>query len=178
MKFINIIGSSIVLLSNIYVSFNHTIMLFQLGGFTGNIALAGVIGAETTFLLGVLNVTVAKLKGEKAGVPAYAGFYLGVSLILWSNIHAGLNYGITGIILGAIIPVSLIIAEAIIGRAILHTTPTTPVVEEQKDDPLLQVALDLYQKNGKIPSRRSFMETAKATEWQARKTIDSLRAMV
>lgn len=178
MKIINIIGATIVLLANIYVSFNHSIELFKLGGFTGEIAYMGVIGAEVTFLLGVLNMTVSKLKGEKTGSPAYAGFYLGVSLILWSNIHAGLKAGVIGIILGAVTPASLIVAETIIGRAILHKPPETPKIEEQKeDDPLLKTAFELYQKNGKIPSRRSFMQAAKATEWQARKTIENLKAM-
>lgn len=180
MKIINIIGAAIVLLANIYVSFNHSIELFRMGGFSGEIAYMGVIGAEVTFLLGVLNVTVAKLKGEKAGYPAYAGFYLGVALILWSNIHAGLMFGVTGIILGAVTPVSLIVAESIIGRAIIHVTPTSQKVEEdpEQEDTLLKSALELYQKNGKVPSRRSFMQAFKATEWQARKTLESLKAMI
>ena len=191
MKLINIIGATIVLLANIYVSFNHSIELFQLGGFTGELAYMGVVGAETTFLLGVLNMVVSKVKGEKAGLPAYAGFYLGVSLILWSNIHAGSKAGIVGIILGAVTPASLIVAEAIIGRAILHRPPEGCKVEEEEflpttgnphecpenshEDCLLETALELYQKNGKIPSRRSFMQVANATEWQARKIIEVLK---
>lgn len=177
-KIINIIGAAIVLLANIYVSFNHSIELFRLGGFEREIAYMGVIGAEVTFLLGVLNVTVSKLKGEKAGIPAYAGFYLGVSLILWSNIHAGLKAGIIGIILGAVTPASLIVAEAIIGRAILHTSQTVEDEPVQEEDTLLKAAFKLYQENGKIPSRRGFMQAVRATEWQARKTIESLKAMV
>jgi len=46
LKIINIIGAAIVLLANIYVSFNHSLELFRLGGFSGELAYAGVIGAE------------------------------------------------------------------------------------------------------------------------------------
>lgn len=162
-----------------------------MGGFTGDLAYVGVVGAEVTFLLGVLNMTISKLKGEDPGVPAKAGFSLGVTLILWSNIHSGISAGITGIILGAVTPASLIVAEAIIGRAILHRVPEGSKMEDEEilptpdnsqdnpdnsqEDSLLETALELYQKNGKIPSRRSFMQIAKATEWQARKTIESLK---
>lgn len=173
MKIINIVGATIVLLANIYVSFNHSIELFRLGGFSGAIAYMGVIGAEVTFLLGVLNITVSKLKGEYAGRPAYAGFYLGVLLIIWSNVHAGLDFGVIGIILGAATPASLIVAESIIGRAILHKPPSHP--ETGEEDDLLKAALEIYQETGKIPSRRSFMEKTNITEWQARKTLSNLK---
>lgn len=176
MKIINIVGATIVLLANVYVSFNHSIELFRLGGFDGELAYIGVVGAEVTFLLGVLNITVAKLKGIKAGYPSYAGFYLGVTLILWSNIYAGLGAGVFGIILGAATPLSLIIAESIIGRAILHKPPS--IGDAKEEDGLLRSAMELYQKTGKIPSRRSFMEESNATEWQARKTISELKSVV
>ncbi len=174
LRVINIIGATIVLLANIYVSFNHSIELFRLGGFDGELAYIGVVGAEVTFLLGVLNITVAKLKGVKAGYPSYAGFYLGVTLILWSNIYAGLGAGVFGIILGAATPLSLIIAESIIGRAILHKPPS--IEEGKEEDGLLKTALELYEKTGKIPSRRSLMEETSATEWQARQTLSNLKS--
>jgi hypothetical protein len=181
LKLINITGAAIVLLSNIYVSFNHSIELFRQGGFSGNLAYVGVIGAEVTFLMGALNMVVSKLKGENAELPAKLGFILGVSLILWSNIHAGLGAGITGIILGAVTPVSLIIAEMIIGRAIVQKTEehsrSVTVVEEAKDS-LMETALQLYRTNGKIPSRRSFMDIANISEWQARKTIETLKESI
>ena len=120
MRVLNIIGASIVLIANVYVSFTHSIELFKSGGFSNELAYMGVIGAETTFLLVVLNLVVSKLKGEKVGPPAYAGFYLGVMLILWSNIAAGVSAGVVGIILGAVTPASLIVSEMILTKAILQ----------------------------------------------------------
>lgn len=183
MKIINIIGAAIVLLANIFVSFNHSLELFRLGGFGGSLAIIGVVGAEVAFLLGVLNMTVSKLRGIPPGLPAYIGFLLGVSLILWSNIRAGLMAGITGIVLGAYTPMSLIVAEMILGRAILQQSPEVSKVEyeipkELQGDTLLETALELYRRDGKIPSRNSLMQETKATEWQARKVIENLKDMV
>ena len=80
MRFFNIIGAFGVLTCNIIVSYNHSIELFQSGGFHGWMAHVAVIGAETTFILGALNIVVARLRGVSPGAPAVLGGLLGVAL--------------------------------------------------------------------------------------------------
>jgi RNA polymerase sigma factor (sigma-70 family) len=68
-------------------------------GVHGWMAHVAVIAAEITFIMGGL---------------------LGVAVVTWSNVAAGWSYGWVGIILGATTPLSLIIAESILSRAILQ----------------------------------------------------------
>lgn len=120
MRGINITGALVVLLCNLVVSYNHSIQLFQAGGFTGWMAHVAVVAAETTFILGALNIVVARTRGNPPGAPAILGGLLGVALVSWSNVSAGWEKGITGILLGLATPASLIVAEAILSRAILQ----------------------------------------------------------
>ncbi|MBN2910990.1 hypothetical protein JQC72_15975 [Polycladomyces sp. WAk] len=120
MRYINVIGAIIVLVANMIVSYNHSIQLFQSGGFHGWMAHVAVIGSECTFVMGALNIVVSRLKGVSPGVPAMLGGLLGVALVSWSNVAAGWEYGITGVLLGLATPASLIVAEAILSRAILQ----------------------------------------------------------
>lgn len=102
------------------VSYSHTLALFGMGGFTGIFQHMAVIAVEVTFLLGALNMVVSRFKGQHPGIPAIIGGLFGVGIVGWGNIEAGVNYGIHGIVLGAAIPISLIIAESILSKAILQ----------------------------------------------------------
>ena len=124
MKAINIIGAFLVLVCNLVVSFHHSIDLFRAGGF-GGLAIVAVVGVEVTFLLGALNLVVARMKRQPPGAPAVAGGLLGTGLVAWSNVAAGWEYGLVGILLGLATPASLLVAEGILSRAIIHKTPAT-----------------------------------------------------
>ena len=132
MRVFNILGGLGVLLCNIVVSYNHSIELFQSGGFEGWMAHVAVIGAETTFILGALNIVVARLRGVSPGAPAILGGLLGVTLVSWSNAAAGWSYGLPGILLGLATPASLIVAEAMISREILHRRAAMENLEKGK----------------------------------------------
>ncbi|MFS8513160.1 MAG: hypothetical protein LOD87_05505 [Planifilum fulgidum] len=116
MKIINILGAFIVLGCNLWVSFTHTLDLFRAGGFSGGLEIIATVGVETVFLMGAFNIVVSRLRGVSPGVPAILGGLLGVALVSWSNVSAGWEYGITGILLGLATPASLIVAEAILSR--------------------------------------------------------------
>lgn len=199
MKAINIIGAALVLLANLAVSYNHSIQLFQSGGFTGWMAHVAVIGAETTFILGALNLVVSRLRGESPGAPAILGGLLGVGLVSWSNVAAGVAYGWTGILLGLATPASLMVAEAILSRAIIQSHPEgveshqealenhpesvenhQEVLEnhqeelESMEDPL-KVAREVLEAEGELPTRRQLMDLAQCSEWKARKALQQLR---
>mgnify|MGYP001175444395 CR=1 FL=1 len=120
MKALNIVGGSIVLFCVVVVSYSHTLALFGMGGFTGIFQHMAVIAIEVTFLLGALNLVVSRMRGVSPGVPATIGGIFGIAVVGWGNVEAGIDYGLHGIILGAAIPVSLIIAESILSRAILQ----------------------------------------------------------
>ena len=132
MRVFNILGGLGVLLCNIVVSYNHSIELFQSGGYEGWMAHVAVIGAETTFILGALNIVVARLRGVSPGAPAILGGLLGVALVSWSNAAAGWSYGLPGILLGLATPASLIVAEAMISREILHRRAAMENSEKEK----------------------------------------------
>lgn len=118
MRVLNVLGASLVLVCALVVSFNHSISLFIAGGF-GALAVWGVVGVETTFLLGALNIVVARMRHQSPGWPAYAAGALGTVLVGWSNVAAGLPYGWTGVLLGAAIPLALLISEGMLSRALL-----------------------------------------------------------
>ncbi len=131
MKFWNIIGAFTVLTCSVIVSFNHSIELAHLGGYSGALAVLAVVAGECTFLLGALNIVYFRLKSESPGGPAKAGFISGLLLILLSNIQAGwgspiFSPSVTGIIWGVYIPVNLIISESILSKAILQHTKASP----------------------------------------------------
>jgi len=100
-------------------------------------AHVAVVGCEVTFLLGALNLVVSRMKGESPGAPAILGGLLGVLMVGWSNVSAGWEYGITGILLGLATPAALVISEAILSRAILQHSKkeeaTPSQVEEERE---------------------------------------------
>jgi hypothetical protein len=120
MKALNITGAFVVLICNLVVSFDHSLELFRAGGFTGRLAYLAVIGAEVTFIMGALNLVSSRMRGISPGLPATSGFILGVLLVSWANVSAGWSYGLTGVLLGLATPISLIIVEAILSRAIIN----------------------------------------------------------
>ena len=95
-------------------------------------AHVAVIGAETTFILGALNIVVARSRGVSPGAPAILGGLLEVALVSWSNAAAGWSYGLPGILLGLATPASLIVAEAMISREILHRRSAMENSEKEK----------------------------------------------
>lgn len=88
----------------------------------------GTIAVEVTFIMGALNLVSSRMRGVSPGLPATAGFILGVLLVSWSNTAAGWSHGITGILLGLATPMSLIVAESILSRAIIQRKKSTKEV--------------------------------------------------
>jgi len=123
MRGLNIFGAMVVLAANLYVSFNHTLDLFESAGFTGNRAVVATIGAEAGFLVGVVNLVVARFKGIQPGWPAKASGVLGLFLVGWSNVAAGWPYGVVGVALGLYIPAMMFATEANLGWS-LSNKPT------------------------------------------------------
>ena len=123
MRGLNIFGAMVVLAANLYVSFNHTLDLFESAGFTGNRAVVATIGAEAGFLVGVVNLVVARFKGIQPGWPAKASGALGLFLVGWSNVAAGWPYGVVGVALGLYIPAMMFATEANLGWS-LSNKPT------------------------------------------------------
>lgn len=130
----NILVSLIIILLNVYVSWNHTLELFHEAGFTreGYMDIAGVCAVELTFLLGSCHVIGARVKGRKPGWGSILTGALGVGLIMWSNIRAGVDYGITGVIIGIAVPLSIILCETILADAW-----RSQVEEQEKEQPVL-----------------------------------------
>lgn len=123
MRGLNIGGALVVLLANLYVSFNHTLDLFRSAGFVGNQAVVATIGAEAGFLVGVVNLVVARFKGIRPSWPAKASGALGLFLVGWSNVAAGWPYGLVGVALGLYIPAMMFTTEANLGWS-LSNKPT------------------------------------------------------
>lgn len=205
MRAISMIGAVVVLVVNILISYNHSLELFISGKFTGWMAHAGVIGIETTFIVGALYIIACRMKGISPGVPAYAAGIQGVLLVTWSNVSAGwsgLNEMLpvpVGVILGIQIPISLIIMESILSRAIIKRpskiddeipeaervepeesqTSQVDFEESHKDDEEkktpLEVAIDYYESNGELPTIARLEELADTSTWKARKALAELR---
>src|SRR5690606_21191555 len=74
---------------------------------------------EALFLVSATNIVFAKTRGVPPGTPLYAGFFLGLSVVFWGNVQAGLDYGITGAIIGGLIPVTLVVGESILAFALV-----------------------------------------------------------
>lgn len=115
----NILVSLVIILLNVYVSWNHTLELFHEAGFKreGYMDIAGVCAVELTFLLGSCHVIGARMKGRKPGWGSVLTGALGVGLIMWSNIRAGVDYGLTGVMIGIAVPLSIILCETILADA-------------------------------------------------------------
>lgn len=134
----NIIVSLIIILLNVYVSWNHTLELFHKAGFTrqGYMDIAGVCAVELTFLLGSCHIIGARMKGRVPGIGSILTGCLGVALIMWSNISAGVSHGITGVIIGIVVPLSIIACETILADA-WRTQVQTQTTPEEQEEPKL-----------------------------------------
>lgn len=114
MKKLYIFGTLAVLVSTLVVSFNHTLALFRTGGYTEGLEWWATIGAETAFLMGVVKIVNSRRNGTSPGWAAIMLFMLGLSVVGWSNVLAGLDRGLTGILLGVLIPLFLFGAESVL----------------------------------------------------------------
>ena len=118
MKGINVLGALISLGCAIYVSFNHTLDLYRSGGYTGKLAYAAAIGVEVVFVVGTLNLIIETLNGRPLTWPIIAASALGISVVTWSNVAAGWQYGVTGILLGISTPISVWVAKAMLSKVL------------------------------------------------------------
>lgn len=143
MRFLNIFIGLVILICIIFVSYSHTVLLFNSVGIVGWKGHLATIAVEATFILSCFNLVVTRLKKYKPGFFAIAGFFYGSGLTAWSNISFSFEYGITGWILGAAIPVGLWIAEGIISHSLLRK-PTNQVTDQPT------VSNQTIQPNGKV----------------------------
>src|SRR5690606_12272286 len=142
----------------------------------------------------------ARLRGRSPDIPAILAGILGVFIVGWSNVKAGWEYGKVGITLGAVVPASMIIAEANLARTIMRIMEATkenlevtseeppevstqqaeaPQIEveeitEEPPDPL-EVARRIWEEKGRIPKIREVMEEAECSEWHAREARKKLK---
>mgnify|MGYP001236390292 FL=1 len=119
MRIFSIIGSLVVLACVLVVSYSHTYALMVSVGFHGIFGHFAVVAFEALFLVSATNIVFAKTRGVPPGTPLYAGFFLGLSVVFWGNVQAGLDYGITGAIIGGLIPVTLVVGESILAFALV-----------------------------------------------------------
>src|SRR5690606_1398902 len=119
MRIFSIIGSLVVLACVLVVSYSHTYALMVSVGFHGIFGHFAVVAFEALFLVSATNIVFAKTRGGPPGTPLYAGFFLGLSVVFWGNVQAGLDYGITGAIIGGLIPVTLVVGESILAFALV-----------------------------------------------------------
>lgn len=119
MRIFSIIGSLVVLACVLVVSYSHTYALMVSVGFHGIFGHFAVVAFESLFLVSATNIVFAKTRGVPPGTPLYAGFFLGLSVVFWGNVQAGLDYGITGAIIGGLIPVTLVVGESILAFALV-----------------------------------------------------------
>lgn len=119
MRIFSIIGSLVVLACVVVVSYSHTYALMESVGFHGVFGHFAVIAFEALFLVSVTNIVFAKTKGVPPGTPLYLGSFLGLSVVFWGNVRAGMVYGITGAIIGGLIPVTLVVGESILAFSLI-----------------------------------------------------------
>lgn len=120
MKALNLFCAGAVLLCALVLSYHHSVELMAAGGYQGIYRHLAVVLAELTFLAGAANVVLARIQKRPPGIPPVLGALFGVALTGWANISAGVEYGITGILLGAMVPVALVISEAILAHFLLR----------------------------------------------------------
>lgn len=125
MRGLTIFVSFIVLVCVVIISYSHSLALFEMGGFTGYFRHLGVIVVEATFVLGFLNIVIARFQGRSPGKPAVVGGIYGVLLVGWANIQAGLDYGLYGVLLGVAMPIGLVITESILAHALIRSRNTS-----------------------------------------------------
>jgi len=125
MKALNLFCAGAVLLCALVLSYHHSVELMAAGGYQGIYRHLAVVLAELTFLAGAANVVLARIQKRPPGIPPVLGALFGVALTGWANISAGVEYGITGILLGAMVPVALVISEAILAHFLLRGVGVT-----------------------------------------------------
>jgi len=125
MKMFNLFCAGAVLICAVVLSYHHSVELMAAGGYQGIYRHLAVVLAELTFLAGAANVVLARIQKRTPGVPPVLGALFGVALTGWANISAGLAYGMTGVLLGAMVPVALVISEAILAHFLLRGAGAT-----------------------------------------------------
>ncbi len=135
---LGIIVSVVIIGLNIYVSFNHTLLLFQSVGFTrdGFMDIAAVTAVELTFISSSI-INVVNIKNRKPWRQRKVSIGVGVSgiaLIMWSNIKASYIYGMDGVIIGAVIPLSIVAWEFILAEVYADQEVTPTMVEEAANE--------------------------------------------
>lgn len=121
MRLFSIIGSLVVLVCVVCVSYSHTYALMVSVGFHGVFGHMAVVAFEALFLVSVTNIIFARVRGVRPGTPLYMGSMLGVGIVFWGNVRAGLAYGISGAIIGGLIPVCLVVGESILAFSLITT---------------------------------------------------------
>lgn len=125
MKVFNLICAGAVFVCAVVLSYHHSIDLMAAGGYQGFYRHLAVVLAELTFIAGAANLVLARIQKRPPGIPPVLGALFGVALTGWANISAGVEYGITGILLGAMVPVALVISEAILAHFLLRGVGVT-----------------------------------------------------
>lgn len=124
MKVFNLICAGAVFVCAVVLSYHHSVELMAAGGYQWIFRHLAVVLVELTFIAGAANLVLARIQKRSPGVPPVLGALFGVVLTGWANIRAGIPYGKTGIVLGAMVPIALVISEAILAHFLLHGAGT------------------------------------------------------
>lgn len=170
---LGLLVSIAIIALNIYVSFHHTLDLYRSAGFSSNgfMDVCATVALELMFVSGSI-INIVNIKNRKPWKERIASTSIGVGgivLIMWSNISALWGNGITGIILGAITPLSIIGFELVLAE--VYTK------KDRKEDPII-IARIIKSQTGKLPSIRRLAGVAQISEHKAKKALKELRRVI
>jgi hypothetical protein len=179
--------SLLVLACNLILSYSHSVQLLQLAGMVGVFAHIGVVAIEAIFFQSSLNIMIARFKGNKIGIPNVLGTIMGLALVWLSNIHYGKQFGILGIIIGATIPLGILVSEAMLSKEVIGGEEKAepkekPKKAEKKKKPKFKIAPDVdkyfskyLNEFGKLPSIRETMKACNISKWFAERSLETKR---
>lgn len=118
----NIVCSSTIIAVNIFVSFNHTLVLFRSVGWDGSIGLAATIGCELAFIQSSVNMMIHSLRRKRPSLSIVFVFTIGTGLIMWSNISSTLEspgYWMVCVLLGLVPPLMMWGSKGVLADSIM-----------------------------------------------------------
>lgn len=136
---VNLLFGAVIFICATYVSANHSIHLFHIGGYSGRMAIAGVVAGETLYAMGIINTVSSLMSKTAAPISARIATLIGTLMVGWANIYAGWEKWVTeknpvGIIIGIAIMAYLWVADWIIVETLNGLLKKTSSDNQEKVD--------------------------------------------